>query len=184
MTDNKERKLRKVALLCCHFARNKAYYKAGWNDEKRKELLIENELWVTINGNFMDIAVLEWCKLFGNDSEEHHWKKIADNPDDFKNSMLETIKISEDDLTKCWDKMTDYRNNFVAHLGQKKVMYIPLLEGIAHDVVKCYYAYIVKHCQSSKFLLIRLPEDSRAYDDYYKKCIREARATHDKNISV
>jgi hypothetical protein len=35
--------------------------------------------WRLIYGNLMDMAVIEWCKLFGSDSEEHqpaHWKNI------------------------------------------------------------------------------------------------------------
>lgn len=45
-------KLRRVALLCCHFVRNYAYYKASEGGE------ISNEFWKTIHSNFLDIAVL------------------------------------------------------------------------------------------------------------------------------
>jgi hypothetical protein len=40
-------------------------------------------MWRIIYGNLTDMAVLEWCKLFGSDDEHNqpvHWKNIASDP--------------------------------------------------------------------------------------------------------
>lgn len=52
-----------------------AYYRAGWKDKK---LILGGNFWTGINGNCLDIAVLEWCKLFADRKDPHHWKKIVD----------------------------------------------------------------------------------------------------------
>jgi hypothetical protein len=53
-------RLRRVALLCAHFTRNLAYYRAAQDRIARTS----PEFWRTVYSNFLDIAVLEWCKLF------------------------------------------------------------------------------------------------------------------------
>ena len=32
--------------------------------------------WRLIQGNQLDIAVLEWCKVFGSENEATHWKEM------------------------------------------------------------------------------------------------------------
>jgi hypothetical protein len=57
-----------------HFLANLAYYRA-WNAaraDRRRE-----QFWRALNGNFIDIAVLEWCKLFGDLKAPHHWSKCV-----------------------------------------------------------------------------------------------------------
>jgi hypothetical protein len=76
-------RVRRVVLLCCAFARNVAYYRAGWADRAQpllSELHPHASFWRQVNGNFLDMAVLDWCKLFGDPKEtprkrlaKHHW---------------------------------------------------------------------------------------------------------------
>ena len=65
-----------------------AYYRAGW---KNKRLIRENEFWVSVNGNCIDIAVLEWCKLFGDVNDSHYWKKVVTNVSNFESGLLLAI---------------------------------------------------------------------------------------------
>ena len=47
-------------------------------------------MWRVIYGNCTDMAVLEWCKLFGSDDEQNqpvHWKNVAP---DFLSSFEKT----------------------------------------------------------------------------------------------
>jgi hypothetical protein len=47
--------------------------------------------WRVINGNLTDMAVLEWCKLFGSDDEQHqpvHRKNIVSDPNQFRTELL------------------------------------------------------------------------------------------------
>ena len=64
-------RLRRVALLCCAFARNVAFYRTGMADEAQPLLSQYHRaasFWRQVNSNFFDMAVLEWCKLFGDGS--------------------------------------------------------------------------------------------------------------------
>jgi hypothetical protein len=62
---SRRERLRRVVLLCCSFARNVAFYRAGQADQVQ-HLLSENHpevaFWRQVNANFLDTAVLEWCK--------------------------------------------------------------------------------------------------------------------------
>ncbi|HKI44605.1 MAG TPA: hypothetical protein VKA08_04635, partial [Balneolales bacterium] len=73
---NENQRLRRVALLCAHFMRNLAYYRAGWGDGALKK---KTEFWITVNGNFYDICVLEWCKLFADKNDKHCWLKLIED---------------------------------------------------------------------------------------------------------
>src|SRR4029434_10474685 len=116
------KKLRRAALLCCHFVRNLAYYRAGFHDGTFKG---DNEFWATVNGDFLDICVLEWCKLFGDYSEKHHWKRVVQYAKQFTTGMFSALGISQDDLDQCWKSIRSYRNKFVAHLDNEDTMNIP-----------------------------------------------------------
>lgn len=80
------------ALLCTQFVRNLAYYRAGWKE--RQAAFPQTEMWATINSNFLDIAVLEWCKLFADQGARHHWRKVVVDPGSFLPQMLSDIRIS------------------------------------------------------------------------------------------
>jgi len=62
---------RRVAIVCCAFTRNVAYYRTG-HDVARGL----GNFWRTTDGNFLDMAVLEWCKLFADPRGKHYWKKV------------------------------------------------------------------------------------------------------------
>ncbi len=158
-------RLRRVGLLCCHFARNCAYYKAGWDGKKTKAT---NDFWVTVQGNFIDISVLEWLKLFGDHNDKHHWKKVVDDREAFKTEMLNKCSITEDELVNCRKSFKEYRDKFVAHLDYEETMYIPEL-NIALAVVKYYYCYVAKELGMSG--LQNLPQD---IEFYYQKCFADS----------
>lgn len=127
--------IRRVLLLCAHFARNRAYYLAGWNE---RELRIRNEFWITVNSNFMDIAVLEWCKLFADNSGAHCWCHVVREPTAFEPAMYAAIGISTEQFAETISEMRTYRDKFVAHLDELPEMRIPLLDTAWAAV--CFYA--------------------------------------------
>jgi len=151
--------------LCCHFARNCVYYKAGWNGKNTKAT---NEFWATVQNNFIDIAVLEWLKLFGDHNDKHHWKKIAEDHDDFKEKMFECCSITEDDLKTCRESFKVYRDKFLAHLDSEETMQIPKLD-LALSVVNFYYSCVAKELGTSG--LRNLPKDIELY---YEKCFSDS----------
>ena len=34
-------------------------------------------------GNLTDVTVIEWCKTFGKDNKDGHWKKVVTDPNSF-----------------------------------------------------------------------------------------------------
>jgi hypothetical protein len=61
-------------MLCIHFIRNLAYSRAI---EELVPHKMEGDFWITMQGNCLDTAVLEWCKLFGDHKGNHYWGKMS-----------------------------------------------------------------------------------------------------------
>src|SRR5437899_1372655 len=118
--------LRRVARLCCHCLKNIAYYKTGWRTSTH--LFKEDQFWTIASNNFLDISVLEWCKLFGDTKSEYYWKKIVTEPLTFFDGLLRVLKVTEIDFSTYVDEVRTYRDKFVAHLDHKRVADIPKLE--------------------------------------------------------
>ena len=75
--------VRKLCLLCCHCVRNIAYYRVGFvNEDGSGYLKQRTQFGATVNGNMLDIAVLEWCKLFADRKARHHWKRFVHTDDE------------------------------------------------------------------------------------------------------
>ena len=163
-TMDRTKRLRRVGILCCHFARNYAYYKAGWEKDqfKRKE-----QFWISLNNNFLDICVLEWYKLFGNHKDKHHWKKVMNHDKDFKQRMFEKLKIKQTDLDKVHGIIMAYRDKFVAHLDSEETMNIPMLEE-ALNMVFFYYSEVKKICGSTSDWPTSLEE---FYEKHFKHAV-------------
>jgi len=149
---------RRAALLCCHFTRNLAYYRAGWDG--KKPIFPNNELWATLNSNFLDIAVLEWCKLFAKTKAFHSWRKVVISPDSFLPQLYSDCGASK----KHWDiyscKMRTYRDKFVAHLDRKNLMHIPEMD-LAQSAI--YYIYDTMRAEQLVSVFSGLPQSLRNY---------------------
>lgn len=74
-------RMRRVAILCHHFVRNYAYYKIIPE-------AMDSEFWRTVRGNFLDIAVLEWCNLFADKNDPHGWRRIVSDQARFETELL------------------------------------------------------------------------------------------------
>jgi len=83
-----------VVLLCAHFARNLAYYRAGHSRLTRTS----PPFWITIDANFIDMAVIEWCKLFSDRRGKHFWANVVTDPSGFERAMLAHLGVTTDEL--------------------------------------------------------------------------------------
>lgn len=131
----KNQRARRVAILCCHCARNAAYCRAGW---ERNRLVANDDFWVSANGNFLDLAVLEWCKLFTERRGKHHWRKVVPEPAAFLPALYVKLKVKKDLFEKHCAEMKTYRDKFVAHLDEDVRMHIPNLTMAINSVVYLY----------------------------------------------
>jgi hypothetical protein len=97
-----------------------------------------------VSGNFIDICVLEWCKLFADKKGKHHWGNIVRRPDDFRVGLLHHLGTDDAGFQKDIDTMLRYRDKFIAHLDSDPIMYIPALDA-AKKAVWFYDPYVLDH---------------------------------------
>ena len=62
--------------------------------------------------------MLDWCKLFGSDDEEHqptHWKSALNDHDEFRRGLRAAVGLTQGEWNAYWKEMKRYRDNAVAH---------------------------------------------------------------------
>jgi hypothetical protein len=123
---------RRVVQLCCSFLRNLAFHRAGRDIEVQNKLLDPRHpqaaFWREVHGNFFDISVLDWCKLFADRKGKHYWRRVVAEPDRFEADLYATLGVMADEFTALTTNIKDYRDRFVAHLDEERTMLLPALE--------------------------------------------------------
>ena len=163
-----------AALLCCHFARNFAYYSVF----RQSPHLGETGFWLTVHGNFIDICVLEWCKLFGNKNGIYHWRRTLTDPERFCLELLNSHGINETELKRLWKEVKDYRDDFVAHSEKQETTPIPNM-NIPYLLVEFYFRKLLLD-----FPTLQTNSSLPAhFDQYYDARLKEAEVEllHAKN---
>ena len=162
--------LRRVGILCCNFFRNMAFYRAG----RVNNLHIDkSNFWNTVNGNFLDICILEWLKLFGERNGKQSWEKAITDKVLFKSNLLKSLELTEDGFNLYVLEMRTYRDKFVAHLDYDKTAQIPHLE-IALKSVNYLYNYLLANEEESD-CFFDAPPDAL---NYYKSILLEGQLIH------
>ena len=124
--------------------------------------------WILISNNFFDVAILEWCKVFGTNSEPTHWKTIVNNHQLFRNDLLSSIGLDEKEWNNFWQSVNSYRNNIIAHFRRIPGLSYPSL-GVIIDSSFYYYKWLKQ--ELDKHGIIQKPED---LEDYYYQCLKQA----------
>ncbi|MBV8549135.1 MAG: hypothetical protein JO126_06740 [Alphaproteobacteria bacterium] len=154
-------RMRRASILCCHFVRNLAYFRVGHVVFKSAP---EGEFWLTVIGNFIDIAVLDWCTLFGNHSDKQHWKQLILDHEAFREALKKQTGITPEKWHSSWSEVTLYRNEFVAHLGSENIMHVPDM-NIPQSMVEFYYQSLRTDGPAAFFQ--DLPDSLRDYYDFH-----------------
>jgi hypothetical protein len=134
--------------------------------------------WRIQYGNLMDMAVIDWCKLFGSDDTERqpiHWKNIADDQDIFRSALLKALAMTHEDWEAYWQDMKKYRDFTAAHHDPRRaeIATYPVLDK-ALDSAFFYFEYIQHEMQ--KLGVGLQPADVRRYAaDFEAKCLEVAR---------
>lgn len=170
--------VRRLSLLCCHCVRNIAYYRVGFvSEDGTGSLKQRSQFGATVNGDLLDIAVLEWCKLFADRNARHHWKRFVRTDVDqeqFLAGLVEAAGMSLEGWKRYLDQMRVYRDKFVAHLDDQQVMNIPVLDA-ALSTTFFLYGHVRANSHEAIFRtphLAHLPDDLPAY---YEACFEEGR---------
>ena len=111
-------RIRRTFQIANHCISNIAAYKANWrkNATNESELVVERDFWKRANGNFLDIAVLEWCKVFSERNGEHHWSRVFKLKQDWMREFCEHMRMSQKEFHTELQRVVKYRNKYVAHL--------------------------------------------------------------------
>ena len=171
-------RIRRVVILCRNFAVNLAYYRVGQRAEHLhlQDYQTRGNFWIVASGNSIDICVLEWCKLFADPKEKHHWRRIVADPEGFRVELMNHLGIDQAALQREIKVMRQYRDKFLAHLDSDEVANIPALD-IAKKAVWFYHAYVVQH-EAQPGDLDGLPVK---LDAGYRHCEKEAQAIYEHN---
>ena len=155
-------RLRCAGILCCHCLRNIAFYHS-W--DKSGKPFSNDQFWINVNGNFLDIAVLEWCKLFADTRGKHQYGKVVADSAEFLTYALRCLNITTAEFDAYVESMKKYRNKFVAHLDELNTMDIPSL-GIAEKITKLLYQQLLAQESKTNTFYDAPPCAAKLYKDF------------------
>jgi hypothetical protein len=161
--------LRRVMILCRHCLRNLAFYKAGW---RGPSLIRKGHFWSNLNCNFLDICILEWCKLFGDPRGKNCWQKVISDCPGFQAGLLSELGISEAEFKVYIFDTKKYRDKFVAHLDLEPTMDIPRLD-LAMISASYLYDYIHAHENEGDYFPDMLKDSTKLFEGFSKMASAE-----------
>lgn len=101
-------------------ARNFAIHRAivNFNDPK----LLQHDTWRILSNSSHDIAVIQWCSLFGSNKRNNptHWSQTPrpwiKGRHDFNEQILNPIGVSQSEWKAYHAQLLEYRNKNIAHI--------------------------------------------------------------------
>lgn len=172
----RRQRIHRVGILCCHCLRNTAFYMAGCRDG---EVVFKEprQFWINVNGNFIDICVLEWCKLFAEEKKgKHYWGKVITDAAAFFDGLLKALGMTNDEFEAYVKEMLFCRDKFIAHLDSEKTMDIPKLH-VAHQSTAYLYDYLRAHEDEGDFF-IGFPDTALSF---YMRFLNEGKLVYREN---
>ncbi len=164
---------RRVVQLCSSFPRNLAFFRAGTQGKVQSILLTPShaqfEFWREAHVNFLDICVLEWCKLLADRKGEHHWRRVIDDHDRFEADLYTTLNVTADVFGELIENVKHYRDKFVAHLDEERTMRPPILVLPKKSVV-FLYGHLVQHATAERL------------DREFAQAIQKAQTVYDEAL--
>jgi hypothetical protein len=132
----------------------------------------QSHFWNVIYGNLLDIAVLEWCMIFGSDAEPTHWKKVVSVAEQvaFREGLLTAMKIDENEWAKYREQMKSYRDTQVAHYEEETVDCYPNLDH-ALESSYFYYGFLAK--ELTRLGVSPFTNDLRKYSEHFARYVKE-----------
>lgn len=146
----RRKRLRRTGILCLHCVRNLCYFRAG---EEQAEAPTPQSYWNNVRNNFLDISILEWCKLFADRKGKHFWKEVVEDHDLFHAKLLEKLSITDEMFQNYTKSMKLYRDKFLAHLDELDEANIPNMV-VAQKAALHLYGW-----------LLEIEDDCEAYPD-------------------
>jgi hypothetical protein len=166
----RQQRVRRVGILCLYCLRNLAFRNAGWG---RGSLIRNEEFWINANGNFLDIAVLEWSKLFAEPRGRHAWHKVVTDEAQFRQGLLAATGLTQAEFDAYVDEVRTYRGRYVAHWDEDEEAQVPTLQ-VMRGTAAYLYEYLREHEDDGTFFEGAPPSAGRFYAQY----LREGKAAY------
>lgn len=165
-------KIRRAGIICLHCLRNIVLYKASYSNDLRIQ---DDQFLISANSNFLDIAVLERCKIFGSVKEKHNWERIVIDNNLFENGLHTKINCTKEEFSIYRNVMLIYRDKFVGHLDEEKMMDIPDLTKAIKSTIYLYQ-YLLETTDNPD-IFSDAPENAEAF---YNLIFSLGKATYSK----
>jgi hypothetical protein len=129
---------------------------------------------IIICNNFFDIALLQWAHLYGNFTDDLHYRNIVEDPDEFKAKLKIKLGITEEQWKANWDSLKDFRDHRIAHIDTNKSAIVPEL-NTAYQCISEYYRY-------ARERLVNISPLCKVYDENLSQYIERNREYHESEI--
>jgi hypothetical protein len=138
-------RVRRTLFLAMQCLGNIAGYRAGWIEcDGKDRLRVNRDFWIRLNGNFLDMATLDWCKLFADKSNAYHWSKIFKSKSIWKTELSRHTDVPMNEMKGHVRRILTYRNKYVAHLDPPdEIVYYPRTDfmlksaSFLYDQIRC-----------------------------------------------
>lgn len=110
--------------LLMEFAQSYAYYQAIHQYHNSPIFIRNYSFWIhTMNTHYLK-AIIDWCIVFGVDSNEPHWKKVSTNMKaeisvELPQKFCNAAHFTRTEWDSYWNTVTDFRNDYAAHKNLK-----------------------------------------------------------------
>ncbi len=165
-----EERVRRTMRLADYCLKNIAYYRAG-RRLGRFRLEPNRQFWVTVSNNFLDTAILEWCKLFADRDGKHYWKETVTDHDKFMRGLLTRLRMTKAEYVGYIQAMECERDKFIAHLDDERTMRPPRLRA-ARISAAYLHDYLISDVTAGRWL-IWVPTAREVYLTFYREATRE-----------
>ena len=126
--------------------------------------------WILISSNFLDVAILEWCKVFGSKSDATHWTSNVPDDATFRTGLFEKLKVTEAEWSAYWECVKTYRDKVIAHYDSTST--VNDHPDFCLALKACFYYYDMLNKQLKRGSIGGYPE---SLEDYYEKSLDQAK---------
>ncbi|MEC7962622.1 MAG: hypothetical protein VX083_06100 [Pseudomonadota bacterium] len=162
---DRREKEKRLAGVCVQFERNLVFFRFTSDFLKHPA---HSEFIRTCAGSMLDVAVLEWCKMFADKNGKHHYTRVL-KCKDFEGSLLESLGHSADEFEDYTVNLKHARDKMIAHLDNYDLVNIPDLR-LAERAVDFLYGALLKQIPPEA-MPDELPE---SMSEYRLLCKRQA----------
>ena len=129
-------RIRKCYELCRSVLRNAAYFRGA--ESLSGAAKPKSQFAIAASNNFLDMAFLDWSKLFWDSSGKHHWVKILPEATNFMEGALSRLAMDGAEFEVLAKSVAHYRDKELAHADVYETIDIPRLDAIIESTILLY----------------------------------------------